>query len=95
VLPSRDGDAPAGTGEISSIYAAPERWGTGLGRALMAEAEAQLRRLGFTTATLWVLRDNQRARRFYERAGWLPDGTEKADQVGGAPVVEVRYRSAL
>jgi hypothetical protein len=29
------------------------------------------------------------------RAGWLPDGTEKSDDVGGVPVIEVRYRRPL
>ena len=29
---------------------------------------------GYRSITLWVLRDNQRARRFYERAGFAPDG---------------------
>jgi RimJ/RimL family protein N-acetyltransferase len=45
--------------------------------------------------TLWVLRDNERARRFYERAGWSFDGTEKEDVVAGATVTEVRYRRDL
>ena len=39
---------------------------------------------------LWVLRDNARARRFYEGHGWRADGTERV--AGG--VVEVRYRRA-
>jgi RimJ/RimL family protein N-acetyltransferase len=43
---------------------------------------------------LWVLRDNTRARRFYERAGFAPDGaTDVLDRLGG--VTEVRYRRAL
>jgi hypothetical protein len=35
-----------------------------------------------------VLRDNRRARRFYERHGWRADGTERAPD--GA--TELRYR---
>jgi len=35
-----------------------------------------LRDEGFTSATLWVLRDNPRARAFYEKAGWLATGKE-------------------
>jgi len=42
-----------------------------------------------------VLRGNERARRFYERAGWSVDGTEKDDVVAGAPVIELRYRRDL
>jgi hypothetical protein len=32
---------------------------------------------------------------FYDRAGWLPDGTEKSEDVGGVPVIDVRYRRPL
>jgi GNAT superfamily N-acetyltransferase len=95
VRPSRDDDVAPGTGEITSVYASPDRWGTGVGRVLMSAAQAAMREAGFTAATLWVLRGNERARRFYDRAGWQPDGTEKTDEVAGAEVVEVRYRRAL
>jgi hypothetical protein len=40
---------------------------------------------------LWVLRDNVRARRFYERAGFIADGTEKAADLVGHQLREVRY----
>jgi RimJ/RimL family protein N-acetyltransferase len=73
----------------------PSVWGTGVGRELMAVAVDRLREAGFRSATLWVLRDNERARRFYERAGWSPDGAEKDDVVAGATVTEVRYRVDL
>jgi RimJ/RimL family protein N-acetyltransferase len=38
---------------------------------------------------------NGRARRFYERAGWRPDGAEKTEEWAGARVPEVRYRRPL
>lgn len=59
-------DAP-GEGELYAIYAVPESWGSGAGPALMAAALGALRRSEFATAHLWVLEDNPRARRFYER----------------------------
>jgi ribosomal protein S18 acetylase RimI-like enzyme len=40
---------------------------------------------------LWVLRDNTRARRFYERYGFHADGVEEPFHVAGAAVPEVRY----
>jgi RimJ/RimL family protein N-acetyltransferase len=46
-------------------------------------------------ATLWVLEDNPRARRFYEREGWSPDGEAKSDAFLGVRVNEVRYRIHL
>ena len=45
---------------------------------------------GFREATLWVVRENDRARRFYEALGWALDGAEKVDaQMTGAPLHEV------
>ncbi|RAS29045.1 hypothetical protein BCL80_107157 [Streptomyces avidinii] len=45
--------------------------------------------------TLWVLKENVRARRFYERAGFRPDGAEETFEAGGARVPEVRYTRPL
>lgn len=95
VVPSRDDGAASDTGEVTSIYVLPAAWGTGVGRALMAAAVDCLREHGFRSVTLWVLRDNERARLFYERAGWSPDGASKDDVVAGATVTEVRYRRDL
>ena len=91
VRPSRDEGAAPSTGEVVAIYAAPEAWGTGAGRALMDAAVAELAAHGFTDAILWVLDTNARARRFYELAGWVPDGAEKDEVWRGAPIHELRY----
>ena len=48
----------------------------------MSAALVALRAAGFTTAMLWVLGTNARARRFYERRGWRPDGTSKVARLG-------------
>ena len=51
---------------------------------------------GYHSATLWVLVTNDRARRFYEAAGWSRDGAEKTERIGGAAsITEVRYRRPL
>jgi RimJ/RimL family protein N-acetyltransferase len=93
---SRDDDAAAGkVGEVVAIYLAPDSWGQGLGRELMAAALARLTRLGYDEVTLWVLDTNARARRFYEAAGFRPDGTLKVDNSLGFPLREVRYRRSL
>lgn len=73
---SRDAGVSA-DGELFAIYVDPGAWGRGHGAALMRESMARLRALGFERSRLWVLRDNQRARRFYEKHGWQPDGAEK------------------
>ncbi|MEY2397704.1 MAG: hypothetical protein QOJ00_878 [Actinomycetota bacterium] len=95
VRPSRDEGADPSTGEVVAIYAAPEAWGAGAGRALMAAAVDELGALGFTNAILWVLETNARARRFYELAGWAHDGAEKDEVWRGAPIHELRYARAL
>jgi ribosomal protein S18 acetylase RimI-like enzyme len=56
------------------------------------EAAKDLLRASYSDATLYVLEDNPRARRFYEREGWALDGVTKADEFLGMPVPEVRYR---
>lgn len=96
--PSRDEDAAAPTGasarepvqEVYACYVAPHAWGRGIGRALLAAAVAELAPRG-PAVTLWVLRDNGPARRFYAAHGFAPDGAMNQLDLGG-PVVEVRYR---
>lgn len=83
------------TGEVYAIYVLPDCWDRGVGWALLGHAEKDLREHGYDEAVLWVLADNQRARTFYERAGWRADGVTKQDTFGGREVTEVRYRIAL
>jgi ribosomal protein S18 acetylase RimI-like enzyme len=89
---SRD---PGTDGELFAIYVHPDHWGTGVGRALIEAGEEELRRLGHREAVLWVLDDNPRARRFYELAGWSPDGTAREIEIFGFDVSEVRYAKLL
>jgi ribosomal protein S18 acetylase RimI-like enzyme len=83
---------PEGAGELFAINLDPHHWGTGAGRALLEAAQAELDRMGFAESVLWVLPGNARARRFYEIAGWVADGTSRDAEVFGVTVPEVRYR---
>ena len=83
---------PPGCGEILAIYVHPDAWGRGAGRALLAYGLGELRRRGLLPALLWVFAANDRARRFYERAGFAPDGGTHDYEIGGATLPEVRYR---
>lgn len=93
--PSRDADAPPSTGEVSLIYLEQEAAGKGMGRTLFAYAVEDLRQRGFAQAILWVLETNARARRFYEAAGWYPDGASKTEEWTGVTLREVRYRIVI
>jgi ribosomal protein S18 acetylase RimI-like enzyme len=89
---SRDADAEA---ELFAIYVRPRAWGTGAGSALMRAGIEAMRLRASGDAVLWVLDDNPRARRFYEREGWTLDGERKEDEYLGLRVPEVRYRIGL
>lgn len=93
-VPARDADA-TGLGELGAIYVRASHWGRGVGRALHDEAVGTLRGNGFPAALLWVLAENPRARRFYERQGWRTDGKAKREPVRGAELDHVRYRIDL
>ena len=66
----RDHDLP-GEFELYSIYTLRRTHGTGLGVALLKAA------LGDLPAYLWVLEANARARAFYAKNGFRPDGKRK------------------
>lgn len=94
--PTRDDDGdPATVGELAAIYLLPDAWGAGIGRRLLATSLDALVEAGYRQATLWVLATNDRARRFYEAGGWLPDGKVKEEALHGVWVTEVRYQRAL
>ena len=82
-------------GEVFAIYVDAAHWGSGHGRALMSGALDALRAMGRSSAVLWVLESNVRARRFYERGGWAPDGGTKTEDIGGSQLPEVRYRRSV
>ena len=95
VFPSRDDDAAREVGEITSICVMPDLWGRGAGGMLLDRALESLRAAGCSSATLWVLDTNARARRFYEAQGWLPEGATKVDDRGSFLMREIRYRRAI
>ena len=72
--------------EIIAIHSLPESWGTGLGHAMLTEALGQI---GDRAVFLWAFKENQRARRFYEKHGFRWDGTQRTSDFDGA--CEVRY----
>ena len=60
--------------EVEQVYVAGEHRGTGLAAALLTEAERLVAANGHDRAWLAVAPGNARARRFYERRGWIDEG---------------------
>jgi GNAT superfamily N-acetyltransferase len=85
---------PVCVAELYAIYVTPNSWSSGAGRALMEHVLDGAHDAGYSDISLWVLEKNERARRFYERAGFTLTGERQVlDGLGG--VVEVRYARAL
>lgn len=94
--PANERDVGPSVGEVYAIYVEPRFWDRGVGRALFEKAVGELKAHGFKAAVLWVLGTNERARRFYEIAGWRTDGAAKTEtRPGGVELNEVRYRIDL
>lgn len=77
-------------GEIGAIYVLQSHQRTGAGRILMRLMARALLAQGKGAASLWVLRENEAARGFYERLGGTIVG-EKAEEQAGATLTELAY----
>ena len=100
--PDEGAERVVGLGELYGFYVHPDWWGTGVAEPLIEACHEELDRR-FDSAMLWVLRENPRARRFYEREGWRcgADGDIVETSWEGPimpgmpdlpePLVEVRY----
>lgn len=82
-------------GELWSVNAAPEAMGTDAAWRVVSHAIDDLRSRGYTSVALKCLEANTRARRFYERAGFVAQGTVDAVAMGGKAVRDVVYRRGL
>jgi ribosomal protein S18 acetylase RimI-like enzyme len=82
--------------ELYAIYVDPSYWDAGVGRRLMAEVLASTTG-AYGELRLWVLEENARARRFYERAGMTPDGAREmfTPRNSTAELPEIRYAMRL
>jgi GNAT superfamily N-acetyltransferase len=91
---SHDADLPH-HGELCALYVDPDRWGRGIGAALVSAARARLRQFGHHKAFLWMLDGNRRADCFYQADGWSSDGHTGPYSVGATTVKKVRYQRDL
>lgn len=89
---SRDARAPAERAELWAIYVKPAYWSSGAGRLLWLEALQRILAEGYKSISLWVIVGNERAARFYERAGFtLEPESRKSFELGGTTLEELRY----
>jgi GNAT superfamily N-acetyltransferase len=91
---NRDEDAAPEVGEVRTLFVVSSRWRGGVGRALFDAGLDELRRLGYSEATVWSFADNERASGFYEAHGFARDGAERTEE-SWAHIPEVRYRRSL
>lgn len=82
------GVASAGAGDdpplqLMSLYVRAAFHGSGLADRLLHAA------IGSGPASLWVFAANLRARRFYARHGFVPDGMEATDPDTGLPEIRM------
>jgi GNAT superfamily N-acetyltransferase len=91
VGPARDGSR---CGELRVLYVDPDWWGSDAGQLLIERGHLELA-AGYDEAVLTVLAANHRARRFYERNGWVLDALVTEPHFGGQPTEVARYRKTL
>ena len=82
-------------GEIASFYTHPDERGKGYGGILFEEALRRLKADGFQKAFVFVLRENEKARRFYASHGFTWDGTHTDIPFPPNVCVDLRYVKVL
>ena len=82
------GEESPNAGEIFALYILSEYYGTGVGLRLM---QAGLKELSaYPEVYLWVLKDNKRAIRFYEKCGFVPTGNDMVNSKINATEIEMK-----
>ena len=77
--------------EIISIYILPDYMGRGFGKVFFDSVIVELKKMGYRNIFVWVLEENLRARKFYEKEGFVMTDVYLDDNIGGKDVREIRY----
>lgn len=80
-------DEMEGYSEIICIHSLCDNWGKGYGTEMMNHILSDIKNSGFNKVMLWVFKENHRARKFYEKHGFVL--TEKSKNFSNA--IEVMY----
>jgi GNAT superfamily N-acetyltransferase len=90
-VPSPDGP----TTEVATLLVEP-RWGRrGHGSRLLAAVADLAHAGGARRLQAWLLEPDQVSARFFESAGWAPDGWARTLETGGEPLRELRWHALL
>lgn len=87
--PGREQPDGSTRAELVALYVDPERWGRGVGRALLEAALEETSARGYEAIELWTFEENERALRVYERAGFRRDGGRRPFPKTGTPTVRL------
>lgn len=79
--------------ELCEFYVEPFFKGLGIGRQLVENLCREAKVSGKKRVYLWVIEDNEAARRFYERNGFVEEGARRL--IEGTRVVDVCYVKEL
>ena len=79
--------------ELVELYVDPFFTGSGIGSALLQDFLSMAKLKGIETVSLWVIKDNEAARDFYERHGFVYVNEER--YVEDTTIREMRYRIRL
>ncbi|WP_163512692.1 GNAT family N-acetyltransferase [Fodinicola acaciae] len=86
----QDTDLGRRAAEVYGLYISPDLIGTGLGRGLFGKAVADLDARGFDPICVYAYEPNVRAIRFYEQAGFAPDGATRLDESDNTGTTKIR-----
>jgi ribosomal protein S18 acetylase RimI-like enzyme len=81
-------------GELRAIYVDPRHLSEGVGRGLWLAAKEKMVNIGFSTAVVSVFAGNERATRFYHKAGFTESQTGQT-MVGGETVGTIQLSKTL
>jgi GNAT superfamily N-acetyltransferase len=59
---------------LNLLFVVPERWGEGIGGAILDAVLAEAKRQRYSRIHLWTDEDNERSHRLYRSRGFAPTG---------------------
>lgn len=72
-------------GQVYALFVDPTHWSEGVGGALLEAATIRLAGIGLRRGSLWMIKGNSRAQRFYESHGWILTGQSRMMEMEGLP----------